>query len=127
MRPIYYFAALIFAHRAFCAAAIRLLAAADIFLRGLTPLLPALVPAFSARILAQRARVAAAILALPAVDICRVGRAAVCAVFALDTPYPVSPNNAKTCCSRSISALTSFMMLSRLKVSLVSRRCAETG
>src|SRR5580658_6485806 len=60
----HFFAALIFAQRALWVAAIRLRAAADIFFRGLTPLLPETLPAFSARIFAQRALVASAIRAL---------------------------------------------------------------
>jgi hypothetical protein len=64
----YFFAALIFAHRAFCAAAIRFRETAETLCCGLTPLFPETLPAFSARIFAQRARVAAAILCLPAAD-----------------------------------------------------------
>jgi hypothetical protein len=71
---------LIFAHRAFCAAAIFLRADADTLRFGVTPLFPETLPVgFSARILAHRARVAAAILALPAADIWRVGRVVVSA------------------------------------------------
>jgi hypothetical protein len=115
-KPTYFFAAFTFAHRAFCAAAMRLRAAADIFRRGLTPLFPKTLPTpFSARTLAHRARVAAAILALPAADIWRFGPTVVSeAAFVLDTL--LSPNNANTCCSLDISARTSLTMLSRLNV-----------
>ena len=106
LRPIYFLAALIFAQRALCVAAIRLRAAADIFFRGLTPPFAETLPAaFSALIFAQRARVAAAILSLPTADIWRVGRDAFFVTFCTGTPWPVSAaNNARTCCNRSISA-----------------------
>lgn len=118
VRCCYFFAAaLTFAHLAFCAAAIRLLAAADIFFRGLAPLFLATLPlASSALIFAQRARVAAAILALPAADNWRVGRTVVSAArFVLDT-LP-SFNNARTCRKRSISSCTAAIMLSLLMYS----------
>jgi hypothetical protein len=64
-----------------------------------------------------RARVAAAILALPAADIRRVGRAVVSASdLCTDTPWSVSPNNARTCCSLEISGRTSVIMLSLLNL-----------
>jgi hypothetical protein len=92
----------------------RLRASADTLRWGLTPLFPETLPAASARIFAQRARVAAAILALPAAEIWRFGRPVVSATdFCADTPctdtaWPVwAPNNARTCCNRSISACTS--------------------
>ena len=102
LRPIYFLAALIFAQRALCVAAIRLRAAADIFFRGLTPPFAETLPAaFSARIFAQRALVAAAIRLRPAADIWRVGTV-VAVTFITDSPP--SPNNARTCCNRLISA-----------------------
>jgi hypothetical protein len=111
---IYFLAALIFAHRAFCAATIRLRPAAESLRRGLTPLLPA---AFSARIFAQRARVAAAIRFRPSADIPRV--------------TGDSPNNAKTCSNLEISARTSlamFSMLNGVSLSQTRRgRIARTG
>ena len=78
MRDEFYFlAALILAHRAFCAAAIFLRAAADTLRFGFST----------------------------------------AAVFFTDTPWPVSaPNNAKTCCSLPISALTSLTIFSTLKL-----------
>ena len=118
----YYFAALIFAQRAFCDAAIRLRAAADIFFRGLTPLFPETLPAFSARIFAQRARVAAAIRLRAAADIWRVGTEV---AVTFNTVTPPSPNNAKTCCNRSISARTSLTMLSLLNVFPRVARCEQ--
>lgn len=67
---IYFLAALIFAQRAFCVAAILLRTEADILRWGLTPLFAEALPAaFSALSFAQRARVAAAILARPAAEI----------------------------------------------------------
>lgn len=61
-RSRYFFSALIFAHRASCAAVIRLRATADTLREGLVPLFPATLPtAFSALTRAHRARVAAAI------------------------------------------------------------------
>jgi hypothetical protein len=124
----YFFAALIFAQRAFCAAAILLRTEADIVRCRLTPLFAKTLPAaFSARIFAQRARVAAAILARPAAEIWRVGTG-VSATFCTDIPWPVSAaNNAKTCCNRSISARTSLTMLSLLNVFPRVARCDTEG
>jgi len=107
LRPIYFFAALIFAQRAFCVAAILLRTPADILRCGVTLLLLETLPAFSARTLAHRARVAAPIRSLPAMDIWRVGRAVVSATFCPDTRWPVSAaNSARTCWSLEISART---------------------
>ena len=117
---LYFFAALTFAHRAFCADAIFLRAAADTLRCGLTPLFPETLPAaFSALIFAQRARVAAAIRFLPAADIWRVGRAVV-------STLP-SPNSDRTCCSLEISARTSLTIFSTLNVFLIVARCDRTG
>jgi hypothetical protein len=102
--PHYFFAARIFAHLAFCAAAMRLRADADILRRGLAPLFPETFPAvFAALIFAQRARAAALILLLPAADILRV-RVVSPAGFCTTTS---SPNSVRTCCNRTISPRTS--------------------
>jgi len=82
----YFLAALILAHRAFCAAAIFLRAAADTLRFGFST----------------------------------------AAVFFTDTPWPVSaPNNAKTCCSLPISALTSLTIFSTLNVFPIVARYLE--
>jgi hypothetical protein len=117
LRPIYFFAALIFAQRAFCAAAILLRTEADTLRRGLTPLFPETLPAFSARIFAQRARVAAIIRSLPAADRWRLRRDVVSVTFCTDTSGPVAAvNSARTCWSLEILARTSLTMLSLLNV-----------
>ena len=116
IRLFYHFflAALIFAQRAFCVAAIRLRRAADIFFRGLTPPFAETLPAFSARSLPI---VLASLLLFSPFQPPIFG-----ALVALRSP-PVfctdtlpSPNNARTCCNRSISARTSLTMLSLLKI-----------
>ena len=85
----YFFAALIFAQRAFCVVAILLRTEADTLRGGLTPLFPDTLPAaFSARIFAQRAHVAAIIRSPPAADSWRLGRDVVSATFCTDTTRP---------------------------------------
>jgi hypothetical protein len=126
---LYHFfaAALIFAHRALCVAAILLRRAADIFFRGLLFAAGTVAAALSARILAHRAFVAAIILALPAADMWRFGRTVDSGtdfvLGVLDTLPSLS--NARTCCNRSISALTSLTMLSLLNVFPVSQMRLE--
>jgi hypothetical protein len=121
LRPIYFFAARIFAQRAFCAAAILLRPAADILRRGLTSVFRETLPAvLAALIFAQRARAAAPILLLPAADIWRVGRAEV-SPTAFCTRTASWPNSARTCCNRAISARTSLAIFSMLNVFSVSR------
>jgi len=70
----------------------------------------------AALILAHRAFCAAAIFLRAAADTLRFGFSTAAVLFA-DTPWPVSaPNNANTCCSLPISALTSLTIFSTLNV-----------